>query len=110
MSAMMRDAREGKTQKITDKSTTKPTKPKVIQQTKSYLTRTQVRSVGHDTYPSVRLGNFENWGHGDTVLFLDTGTGTRRSILIKKYGKLVILTKSNNKTQIRHDFVGDFAN
>ena len=75
-----------------------------------YVTRTRVRSVGHDTYLSVGLGNYENWGHGDTVLFLDTGTGTRRIILINKYGKLDILTKINNKTQIRHDFVVDLAN
>ena len=59
----------------------------------SYVTRTRVRSVGHDTYLIVGLGNFENWGHGDTVLFLDTGTRTHRSILINKYGKLDILTK-----------------
>ena len=79
-----------KHKRYTDKSTTKPTKPKVIQQTKSYLTRTQVRSVGHDTYPSVGLGNFENWGHGDTVLFLGTGMGTHCSIQINKYDKLDI--------------------
>ena len=76
----------------------------------NYVTPTRVRSVGHDTYPSVGLGNYENWGHGDTVLFLDTGTGTHRSILINKYCELDIFTKSNNKTQIRHVFVGDFAN
>ena len=75
-----------------------------------YVTRTRVRSVGHDTYPSVGLGNFENWGHRDTVLFLDTGMETLRVILINKYGKLDILTKINNKTQIRHDFAGDLAN
>ena len=75
-----------------------------------YVTRTRVRSVGHDTYPSVGLGNFENWGHGDIVLFLDRGTRTHRSTLINKYDKLDNLTKRNNRTQIRHDFVVDFGN
>ena len=64
----------------------------------------------HIRVSDLDLGNFKNWGHGDTILFLDTGTGTHRSIQINKYGTLDILTKSNNKTQIRHDFVGDFAN
>lgn len=52
-----------------------------------YVTRTRVWSVGHDTYPSVGHEKSENWGHGDTVLFLDTGTGTHCSVLINKYGK-----------------------
>ena len=71
-----------------------------------YVTRTRVWSVGHDTYPSIGLGK----GHRDTFLFLFTGTGTHHSILINKYGKLDIFSKSNNKTHIRHDFVRDFAN
>lgn len=42
----------------------------------SYVT-TRVQSVKHDKYPSVGLEKFKNWGHGDTVIFLDAGTGTR---------------------------------
>lgn len=35
---------------------------------------------------SVRLGKFENRELGDTVLFLDTGMGTKKYMLINKHG------------------------
>ena len=63
----------------------------------------------------IRVSDLETlkiWDSGTPSYFLDTGTGTHHNhnILISKYGKLDILTKSNNKTQIRHDYVGDCAN
>lgn len=40
-----------------------------------------------DTYPSVGLEKSENWGHKDTVLFVDTGMGKRHNTIINKHGK-----------------------
>lgn len=57
----------------------------------TYVTRTLVQHIGRDTYPSAGLRNFENWRHGDTVLFLDTGKGTCRSLLINNYGSLGLI-------------------
>ena len=45
-----------------------------------------------------------------TLLVLVTDKGTNRNVLTNKYVNLDILTKNNNKTEIRHNFVGDFAN
>ena len=55
--------------------------PQIIKGIK-YVTGTRVRSVGHHTYLSVGLENFDNWGHIDTVLFSDMDMGTRHHILI----------------------------
>lgn len=53
----------------------------------------------------VELENFEILGYGNTVLFLDMGTWTQHNILINKCEKYDILTKNNNQTHIKHDFI-----
>ena len=76
----------------------------------SNVTQTRVRSA--DT-THIQVSDLETLKIGDTghcPIFGHGYPGHTRSTLINKYGKLDILTKSNNKTQMRHDFVGDFAN